>query len=129
MVRKTLNVGDYTTEKLLKFFVIERKSPTDLYSTLLKGHKRFKKELQRAEKSDIQLVIYVECSRKSFLEKDYPGSEYQEYSSDTLEKIIRTMKLRYDLEIVWCRSRESMEKSIYNRLKKEEHELHNNRRR
>lgn len=120
-VKRTLSVGDYTTDKLLKKFVIERKSPQDLYGTLTKGHRRFRKELGRAEKANILLVIYVECKPRTFYNKKYVGAGYQqEVSGDTLKKIIHTMNLRYELEFVWCKDRKDTANKIINRLQKEQ---------
>lgn len=117
---KALKVGDYTTETLHKVFAIERKSPNDLYGTLLKGHKRFRRELQRAEFLGIRLAVYVEVSKEVFLRKLYPGSDYQMTSGEILEKIIKTMTIRYDLEFVWCRNRQHMAELVMRRLKNEE---------
>src|SRR5690349_5556133 len=58
--KQTLVVGDYTTEKLKRKFIIERKSPGDLYGTITKGHPRFKREIKRALDKKIELVVFVE---------------------------------------------------------------------
>jgi ERCC4-type nuclease len=47
--RATLREGDYTTAQLKNVAVIERKSATDLASTLSWGRERFDREVQRLQ--------------------------------------------------------------------------------
>lgn len=118
--KQTLIVGDYTTTKLKKKFIAERKSPGDLYGTITKGHPRFKREILRAIENKIVLVVYVECSRKIFIEKRYPGGNKRIYPGTGLDRIIRTLQLRYKLEFVWCKNRNDMRTKILKRFKHEE---------
>lgn len=121
--KTALNVGDYTTINLLNKFHIERKSLSDLYSTIIQNHKRFRKEILRAWDSKIILVVYVEGSKKDFINKRFPGGDRRNIESTTLEKICNTIQERYDLEIVWCKSRLDCKLKILKRLKNEEHKL------
>lgn len=118
-----LNVGDYTTDKLLNIFHVERKSPEDLYSTLLKGHVRFRNEILRAERSSIKLALFVECSKKDFVSKNFKGGNLRKTEGETLEKIINTVEQRYKLEVIWCRTRPACKSAILKRLKLEEGKL------
>jgi len=113
----TLSVGDYTTKELRHKFVIERKSPQDLYGTLLKGHKRFRNELKRAEARGIELVVMIECSKDAFVKKIYPGSRYQLVPSTTLIKIIDTISVRYNIKFIWSKSRIHLKAQILKLLK------------
>lgn len=115
-IRKKLCVGDYSHMMLEHCFSIERKSPNDLYGTLLKGHVRFRKELIRAKHYGIKLVVYVECSKKKFLSMKWPGGKFLKCPPATLEKIIDTMSFKYDLEFVWCSSRTVMCRKVKQRL-------------
>jgi len=121
--RKTMNVGDYTTDKLHKSFAIERKSPGDLYGTMLGGHRRFRKEILRAQERGITLVVFVECSRRDFIAKRYPGSERHEYPSATLQKIIATVSRRYGVKFFWFSGRVKMAGAMLRRLRAEERKL------
>lgn len=114
---KKLNVGDYTTPKHYNRFHLERKSPLDLYGTILKGHKRFKKELIRAKENNIRLVMIIECTEIRFYEKRFPGSSYCRVPGYILQKIIKTMKKRYELEFIWCLNRKKMKSEILKQLK------------
>lgn len=123
--KQSLLVGDYTTEKLLNRFHIERKSPQDLYGTITKGHVRFRNELIRAEVYGIKLVMYVECSKKNFVAKKFPGGSARLTSGKTLGKIVTTIEDRYKMEVVWCNSRNTTKSKVLQRFFKEER---NNRR-
>jgi DNA excision repair protein ERCC-4 len=122
-VRKTLNVGDYSSVRLFGKFAIERKSPNDLYGTLLKGHKRFRKAIKRAIEKKIHLVVFVECTKKNFLAKKYDGAEFQPYPTTVIEKIMATMHKRYGIVFVWCKDRAVMQKRVLRRLQEEEKKL------
>lgn len=117
---KTLNVGDYTTEILLNQFHIERKSPGDLYGTLLKGHNRFRKEIQRARDKGITLTVFVECGEKKFYAKNWPGGKFCKFPGDTIKKCIATMRVKYGLEFNFYNSRNLCRKAVYKRLLYEE---------
>jgi ERCC4-type nuclease len=119
-IRKCLVVGDYSTPLLLDTFAIERKSPMDLYGTITKGHPRFRNELIRAEVYNIKLVMYVECPKQKFIDKQFQGGSLRQMESTTLSKIINTVENRYNLEIVWCTSRTNIASKILKRLEYEE---------
>jgi len=113
---KKLNVGDYTTPKHYNKFHLERKSAADLYSTILKGHSRFKKELLRAKENGIELVMIIECTEIRFYEKRFPGSGYCRVQGSILQKIITTIKKRYGLKFIWCTNRKKMKLEILKQL-------------
>ena len=114
---KKLNVGDYTTPKHFNKFHIERKSAVDLYGTILKGHSRFKRELLRAKEHGIELVMIIECTEVRFYEKRFPGSHYCRVPGGILQKIIKTLKRRYNLKFIWCHNRKKMKSEILRLLK------------
>ncbi len=116
-IKQTLLVGDYTTAKHLNKLHIERKSPGDLYGTLLAGHVRFRKEVKRAIANDIILIVIVECSASDFYDKKWPGAKYCKVPSKTLNNIIRSMTIKYKLKFIWCKDRDAMTKRIIKLLK------------
>lgn len=122
--RRTLNVGDYTTELLLNKFHIERKSPQDLYGTITKGHVRFRNELIRAEQVvGVKLVMFVECTRKKFVNLQFSGSHRYALTGAHVGKIVDTIESKYNLEIVWSKDRAASKKAITERLKREQKTL------
>jgi len=122
-IRKALIVGDYTTTKLLGSFHIERKSPQDLYSTITKGHYRFRKEIFRALEHDIELWVVVESSKRAFTRLNFPGGADRKMKPETLRKIINTIQKRYNLKIVWIRNRELAKKYVLRTLRAQERKL------
>lgn len=118
--RCTLNVGDYTTERLLNKFHIERKSLGDLYGTLIHNHPRFRREIIRARDRRTKLIMVVEGTHSDFINKRFPRGEQRKTPSTTLAKIIATIKRRYKIEIVFCKDRPTAIKKTLARLKQEE---------
>lgn len=118
--RATLIVGDYTTKKLLNSFHIERKSLQDLYGTLTSGNNRFKYELFNAAYHRIQLEVYVEGSRADFINKNFPKGEDRKFSTDGLDRLIKTFERKYHLTFHWCKNRQHAKKLVMERLSTEE---------
>ncbi len=108
VIRKKLDEGDYTTEKLYNIAHIERKSPMDMYGSLIQGHKRFSREIQRAIEKDLSFAIFVECSEKKFTSMRFKGAYRLRTKPATLKKIVDTFQERYPIRIVWCKNREDM---------------------
>jgi ERCC4-type nuclease len=118
--RCCLKEGDYTTELLLNVFHIERKSLQDLYGTLIHNHPRFRREILRAEERGLTLVVVVEGSYKDFVNKNFPRGHQRKTPTTTLKKIVATVKRRYELEIIFCGSRDKAKKKTFERLHLEE---------
>jgi len=100
IVRK-LNAGDYSIEGYEHLIAIERKSPSDLFGTLGKGHKRFKRELERAFNYEY-FAILIEAPLTTILNKDFEGSHYCGMLGDTIVQICYTLKLKYGIDIIFC---------------------------
>lgn len=120
VIRRKLNVGDYSTVKLEKKFCIERKSGSDLYGSIIQGHVRFMNEIIRAKFNKIKLVVYVECTKKQFVNLQFSNGHKRKMQPVKLEKIINTIIKRKTLEVVWCKNREVLKRKVYQRLKLEE---------
>ncbi len=120
IIRKKLNVGDYSTQRLQHTFCIERKSGADLYGSIIQGHVRFMNELIRAKTIGVELVIYVECCKKDFVNLKFRDGKNRKMDPLKLEKIINTIIKRKAIEVVWCKSRDVLKRKILQRLKQEE---------
>ena len=108
IVVQKLDVGDYACEvdgKLLPI-IFERKSKGDLFGTLGKGNKRFRKELQRAIDSDVKLVLIVECSLVSVLSgytyKSKGRKRTSKLKGSSVLKTMFTLWVKYGLFPVFC---------------------------
>lgn len=118
VTKKKLIVGDYTTPILQKSFIIERKSPSDLYQTITRGHVRFRKELYRAMLNEIELALYVECSASYFYDLKFVKGFTPKVKGETLKKTINTISRKYNLKVYWCKNRADMKKKITAHFKK-----------
>jgi ERCC4-type nuclease len=112
VVVQTLVVGDYTTARLVGVFHVERKSPQDLYGSIIQGHSRFRNEISIAAGMTIELVVFVECTKQDFLKKNWQGGWFRKMKPAVLAKIISTLEEKYKLRFVWCPGREVMKAMI-----------------
>lgn len=101
---KKLNCGDYSIEGYENEIAVERKSPSDLFGTLGKGHTRFKKELQRAKDYDYFAII-VETPFFDVYEKCFEGAEYSSMAGDVIIKQCFTIKFKYGVDVIFCNNR------------------------
>ena len=105
---RTMKTGDYSIEldgeSHEDRISIERKSPSDLFGTLGKGHKRFKAQLERALLLDY-FAIVVEGSYTSCYNKDFPGAEFSKMRGYVITSIIFTIHIKYDIPIFFTNGR------------------------
>ncbi len=107
-----LDVGDYMVEYIDGYrpkVSFERKNLQDLFSTLTSGHKRFKKEIERAKDNDIQLILVIEGTMSRVLN----GSDYSTVKGIKILRVLITMWLRYGLSFMFFKGRDEMSKFIY----------------
>jgi len=121
--RATLLCGDYTTHKLKGCFVIERKSLQDLYGSIVQGNQRFKAMLFAAAWHRISICIYVEGTREDFINKRFPKGNERKFSTDGLDKLIKTFERKYHLQFHWHRNRAHCRREVEKRLQMEEKRL------
>lgn len=106
MLRFVLDVADYTTTELINKSHIERKSGNDLYGSIIQGHERFRREIQRAKNKGIRLAVFVECPKEVFIGKKFKGGYRLQMKPAVLRKIVNTISDKYDIEFVWCKDRD-----------------------
>ena len=115
--RVSLPYGDYAAvvygKKCTKIF--ERKSKQDLWGTLggnPTNHRRFKNEIERAKKDNVELILITECSQTNILK----GCTYKKKGKFVDLKMnglamlrkINTFQDKYGLRYVFCNNREEM---------------------
>jgi DNA excision repair protein ERCC-4 len=113
IVSKKLDTGDYSIEGYEDKIAIERKSAMDLFGTLGKGHKRFKKELERALEMDY-FCILVEESFVSVYEKLFDNAHRSKMRGDVIIKICYTLKFKYGIDVIFCNGRKESAMIIRN---------------
>lgn len=106
--RRKLEEGDYATIESEDKIVIERKSVEDFYGSIIQGHARFKREILRAQEKGKKFFIFLEGE----LLDVYLYCYQRNMKPETMEKIIKTMVSRYNLQIVECKNRTEMSKKI-----------------
>ena len=115
IVRK-LDVGDYCCEfnnGYVPPVIFERKSIGDLFGTLtntkkVKNYDRFKREIMRAKKLNIRLILIVEGS----LTKVLKGYKYSTRKGKEIVKQMFTLLYRYNILPVFVNNREEMARYI-----------------
>lgn len=107
----TLSVGDYCAATSCGFrfpVVFERKSIVDLYSTLSGQYERFKAEIERAKEQNTKIIVIVEGSLKRIL----MGTAFSKRTPESIVYQLFTLRVRYDVETVFCANREEMAEYI-----------------
>jgi ERCC4-type nuclease len=110
--RMKLDEGDYTTAELYNKAHAERKSGIDLYGSLIKNHKRFVAEIQRAIEKDLSFAVFVECSKKKFVSKRFEGAYRLQVKPEVLAKVVETFTTRYPIEFIWCKDRDDLKRKM-----------------
>lgn len=103
-ITNTLSVGDYSLLGHETKIAIERKSLTDLFGTLGKGHKRFRRELERAKKYNY-FAIVIEGDYDRILEKSFDGAKFSKIRGDVIAQILFTLNIKYGINIFFCQDR------------------------
>lgn len=105
--RTALPVGDYAVEwadgETGKTY-FERKSLSDLFTTMTLGYTRFKKEMERAKEFGVILVLIIEGS----LTDVWSGACYSSFEGSSMVKKLMTLEHRYGLRTVYCQNRSEM---------------------
>ena len=111
IINKKLDVGDYSIEGYEDKIAIERKSPGDLFGTLGKGHKRFKKELERALTYDF-FAIVIETNYTNILNKEFEGAFHSKMRGYVITSILSTLIIKYNIHVFFCNGRVEAKKLI-----------------
>ncbi len=112
IIRRKLDEGDYACEELEHEITVERKSPGDLYGSILQGHERFRREIHRSIDKDKDFYCFVECKEKTFVKKRWKGAKRLKGTPALLAAIVKTLQEEYDIIFVWCEDRDDMRKKM-----------------
>lgn len=106
--RVKLDAGDYQAlyaDGTKSKTVFERKgSLSDLFGTLGRSYKRFRKELDRARTSGVRLVLIIQATYSEVLE----GFERSQLEGISIVRKLMTLEHRYGLRTVYCSSAKEM---------------------
>lgn len=106
-----LDIGDYAVQfedghRPSVFF--ERKTIPDLFGTMTRGYKRFKKEIVRAQESGSTLIIVVEGSISEIL----AGHTHSTVEGISILRKLFTLWIRHGIQFHCFSSRKEMSKYI-----------------
>lgn len=110
--REKLIVGDYQAEfndGTRPPIIFERKSISDLFGTMGKGYKRYKKEVERANQNGIKLIMIIEKPLSTVLK----GYEKSDLTGDSVVMKLFTIWIKYGVYAVFCKDRDEMSRYIY----------------
>jgi hypothetical protein len=100
VVSKKLEFGDYSCDGIL---AVERKSLSDLVSTLSSGFDRFNKEMLRAKESDGYIVVVTECDINKFLSFSYSRTgKFAKASADFIFHRFREICKSFPETVQFC---------------------------
>ena len=107
VVNATLPYGDYACKYKDQRIpiVFERKSIGDLFGTLGKGMERFKREISRATKEGVTLVIVIEVDLLKILK----GHKHSGMKGISIIRTLFTLMLKYKIPFITCKNRTEME--------------------
>jgi hypothetical protein len=110
VISEKLDFGDYSSDKNL---AVERKSLSDLVSTLSSGFERFCREIERAKQVSGYIVVVTECDINKFLSFSYSrAGRYAKASPDFIFHRFREICKSFPENIQFCFSGGRKESSI-----------------
>lgn len=109
VVRNGLKTGDYSIQGYESQFCIERKSVPDVVGTLISGHSRFLREMERMKDFEEKYIlvehsagtVYRYCERHGWC-----------YKFDTIMQSLLAYAYHFQVRVRFCKNREDMAEYI-----------------
>jgi len=114
VVRQTLQTGDYSLIGFEDRITIERKSKSDLFSSLGKGRKRFIRELERMQNFNFAAIL-IEANWHSVLRQPPTRSKMNPVS---VYVSLIAFAIRYGIHCWPCENRAMAERTCYRMLER-----------
>lgn len=109
VVRQGLKTGDYSLVGHEDEICFERKSVPDLVSTLIGGHERFLREMDRMKDYEEKYILVEHTASKVYLYCERHGWEYK---FDTIIQSLLAYAYHYRVRVKFCKNREDMTEYI-----------------
>lgn len=113
-VRQGLKTGDYSIQGYEDKICFERKSVADLVGTLIRGHERFLREMERMKNFEVKYILVEHSATKVFLYCERHGWEYK---FDTIIQSLLAYAYHYQIRVRFCKDRADMAKYIVTKSK------------
>lgn len=108
-VRSGLKTGDYSVQGYEDKICFERKSVADLVGTLIGGHERFLREMDRMKDYEEKYILVEHSASKAYLYCERHGVEYK---FDTIIQSLLAYAYHYRVRVRFCKNREDMAEYI-----------------
>lgn len=109
VVRQGLKTGDYSIQGYETQLCFERKSVPDLVGTLIGGHERFLREMERMNDFDTKYILIEHTAGTVYRYCERHGWEYK---FDTIIQSLLAYAYHYGVRVRFCKDREDMAKYI-----------------
>jgi ERCC4-type nuclease len=109
IIRQGLKTGDYSIQGYEDAICFERKSVQDLVGTLIGGHERFLREMERMKDFEIKYIL-VEHSPS--IVYHYCNTHGWQNKFDILIQSLLAYAYHYQVRVRFCKDREDMAKYI-----------------
>ena len=108
-VRQGLKTGDYSIQGFEDKLCFERKSVQDLVGTLIGGHERFLREMERMRDFEAR---YILVEHSPTLLYSYCIKHGWDYKFNTIIQSLLAYAYHYQVRVRFCKDREDMAKYI-----------------
>lgn len=109
VVRQGLKTGDYSIQGHETEICFERKSVPDLVGTLIKGHERFLREMERMKDYETKYILVEHTAGTVYRYCERHGWEPK---FDTIMQSLLAYAYHYHVRVRFCKDREDMARYI-----------------
>lgn len=114
VVRHGLKTGDYSIQGYEDTICFERKSVADLVGTLIGGHERFLREMDRMKGFKIKYILVEQSAGAVYR---YCSKLGWEYKFDTIMQSLLAYAYHYQVRVRFCKDRDDMAQYIVKKSK------------
>lgn len=114
VIRQGLKTGDYSLQGYESQLCFERKSVADLVGTLIGGHERFLREMERMKDFQVKYILVEQSAGAVYR---YCSKLGWEYKFDTIMQSLLAYAYHYQVRIRFCKNRKDMAEYIVKKAK------------
>ena len=114
VIRQGLKTGDYSLQGYESQLCFERKSVADLVGTLIGGHERFLREMERMKDFEIKYILVEQSAGAVYR---YCSKLGWEYKFDTIMQSLLAYAYHYHVRVRFCKDRKDMVEYIVKKSK------------
>jgi ERCC4-type nuclease len=118
-ITKKLDTGDYSIEGMEHLIMIERKTISDLWGTLVQNHERFMKEMERALIIPSRYLV-IEGTMRDIL----AGCFYSKVGPEFILSSLTVLEQQYGIHVIYLDKRHDICQRYMRRLLEKLYKLH-----